>query len=140
MESISDCFARNLRQLRKDRGLTQEALALSCDLSLVFMQNLEAGRRWVSPATVASLAKALEVNECDFFKPKQEQKTAEWNHVPEDVRVALLSVCRNPAWPWDVFRTLILGFEHTKSPYKKSASPLAHPVKASRGTNFRPSR
>ncbi len=133
MESISECFARNLRQLRKDRGLTQEALAQACDLSLVFLQNLEAGRRWVSPATVAALATSLKVAECDFFKAKEEHETSEWNHVPEDVRVALMSVCRHPSWPWDIIRTFVLGFEHAKSPYRKAVSTLAHPVKAQRG-------
>ena len=135
-ESIGDCFARNLRQLRRDRGFTQERLAHACGISLVFLQNLEAGRRWVSPQTVSSLAHALKVDESDFFQKANTQTRtdtapSEWRHIPEDIRSALVKVCSHPSWPWDAFRMLLLGFEHTKSPYKQSAR-LAHPEKTRR--------
>lgn len=122
-ESITDCFAQNLRLIRKKKGLTQEGLAQACGLSLVFLQNLEAGRRWVSPATVTALAKALHVSETAFFTSSKEvtrdQISETLSHLPEDIRRALEDVCKNPDWPWDVFRLMLAGYESERSPFKR---------------------
>lgn len=127
-ESISDCFAQNLRNIRKAKGLTQEGLAQACGLSLVFLQNLEAGRRWVSPTTITALANALKVGETDFFKPckqtstsqKQTQSHDHFGHLPEDIRSALINICKHPEWPWDLFRMMLAGFESERSSMKRS--------------------
>lgn len=123
-ETITDCFAQNLRQIRKHKGLTQEGLAQACGLSIVFLQNLEAGRRWVSPATITALAKALNVSETAFFRScKDASRSAvkeNLNHLPDDIRRALHDVCKNADWPWDMFRLLLAGYESERSPLKRS--------------------
>ena len=121
-ETITDCFAQNLKQIRKAKGFTQESLAQACGLSLVFLQNLEAGRRWVSPATVTALARALNVPETSFFtscKASPTQINETLSHLPDDIRRALEDVCKNADWPWDVFRLLIAGYESERSPFKR---------------------
>lgn len=121
-ESITDCFAQNLKQIRKTKGFTQESLAQACGLSLVFLQNLEAGRRWVSPTTVTALARALNVPETSFFtscKASRSQIDETLSHLPNDIRRALEDVCKNSDWPWDVFRLLLAGYESERSPFKR---------------------
>jgi transcriptional regulator with XRE-family HTH domain len=124
-ETIAECFAQNLKQIRKTKGLTQEGLAQACGLSLVFLQNLEAGRRWVSPATVTALSKALRVPETSFFKSCRDNAAAtsdqpnEFPHLPHDVRELLAEISKHPEWPWDFVRLLLAGFESERSPYKR---------------------
>lgn len=111
-ESIAECFAQNLRAIRKTKGLTQESLAQACGLSLVFLQNLEAGRRWVSPSTVTALAKALNVPETSFFKScigsasSDAKPEHQFGHLPESIRSAL--------------KLMLAGYESERSDEKRS--------------------
>ena len=50
-----------LRQLRADRGLTQEALAKKAELSRVYVARLETGKQDPTLTTLTKLAKALRV-------------------------------------------------------------------------------
>jgi transcriptional regulator with XRE-family HTH domain len=67
MEAIAQTLGRSLKRLRQHRELTQSELAKKADISLTFLQNIEAGRRWVGPDTIASLAKSLQVSESALF-------------------------------------------------------------------------
>ncbi len=69
MQSIAEIFGKNVRRLRQERNLTQSTLASQAGLSLTFLQNIEAGRRWVGTESIAELARCLEVSECDLFQP-----------------------------------------------------------------------
>jgi transcriptional regulator with XRE-family HTH domain len=62
-----DTFATNLRRLREERDLTQEALAEAADLHLTHVSKIE--RRACEPGvrTVARLAKALNVSGGPLF-------------------------------------------------------------------------
>jgi transcriptional regulator with XRE-family HTH domain len=50
-----------IKQLRKAKGLTQEALADKADLSLGYIARLEIGRHDPSLSTLIKIAKALRV-------------------------------------------------------------------------------
>jgi transcriptional regulator with XRE-family HTH domain len=52
---------RNVRQLRQDRGLTQEQLAFEAQLDLTYVGGIERGRRNPSLLVLARLASALGV-------------------------------------------------------------------------------
>jgi len=60
-------FGKKLRQLRKDRALTQEQLAEKVNVSYQAISNIERGITGPSFATLAQIAKALKVKPGDLF-------------------------------------------------------------------------
>jgi transcriptional regulator with XRE-family HTH domain len=54
-------FARNLRQIRRLKDLSQEALALNADLSRTYVSGVERGDRNISIDNMDSLAVAVGV-------------------------------------------------------------------------------
>lgn len=60
--------ARKLLMLRKERSLTQEALAARAELSTRFLQSLESGSKQASIVTLFQLAKALDILPQDIFQ------------------------------------------------------------------------
>jgi transcriptional regulator with XRE-family HTH domain len=60
-------FGRRLRELRKERGLTQEALAESADLSGNYISDLELGLKVPSLTILVRLSQALEVATSDLL-------------------------------------------------------------------------
>ena len=57
--TINQAFGQTLKRLREDADLSQEALALNCDLDRTFISLLERGLRQPSLATIFTLAKEL---------------------------------------------------------------------------------
>jgi transcriptional regulator with XRE-family HTH domain len=64
---ILETLGRNARAFRQTRGLTQQALAERAGISLVFLQGIEAGKKWVSAETISALARSLGVRETELF-------------------------------------------------------------------------
>ena len=60
-------FGRKLRQLRLDRGYSQEQLAFRAGLHRTYVSSAERGQRNVSLVNLDRLAKALGVAVGDFF-------------------------------------------------------------------------
>jgi transcriptional regulator with XRE-family HTH domain len=58
----------NVRRLRKDRGLTQEKLALDAAIDLTYLGGIERGRRNPSVAVLGRLAAVLGAHPRDFFE------------------------------------------------------------------------
>jgi transcriptional regulator with XRE-family HTH domain len=54
-------FGATIRELRKERGIAQEALALKTGLDLGYYGDVERGERNVSLANILKIADALEV-------------------------------------------------------------------------------
>ncbi len=54
-------FIMRLKQLRADRGITQETLAKKAGLSRVYVTRIETGKQDPSLTTLTKLAKALKV-------------------------------------------------------------------------------
>jgi transcriptional regulator with XRE-family HTH domain len=61
-------FGARVRQLRQQRGLTQEALALICDLDRSYVGSVERGERNVSLININRIAKALSVEPAELLK------------------------------------------------------------------------
>lgn len=57
----AELFGRRLRELRKERGLTQEALAEEADLSGNYISDLELGLKVPSLTILVRLSKALDI-------------------------------------------------------------------------------
>ena len=66
-------FGQRLKKFRKDRGWSQEQLALECDLDRTYIGGIEQGRRNVGLVNICKLAEALTVTPgklLDFSKIK----------------------------------------------------------------------
>lgn len=59
---LDESFGRALRERRKERGLSQEALSFACGRHRTFVSLLERGENGPSLETVFKLARALEVD------------------------------------------------------------------------------
>jgi transcriptional regulator with XRE-family HTH domain len=55
-------LGRNLRRLRRRRGLTQEELAFEAGIDLTYMGGIERGKRNPTLLVLARIAKALSVS------------------------------------------------------------------------------
>lgn len=55
-------FGKRVQELRKSKGLSQEAFAALCGLDRTYVSGIERGRRNLSLRNVEVIAKALEVS------------------------------------------------------------------------------
>ena len=60
-------FTRNLKRLRNNAGLSQMKLAEKSGLSTNFISDIENGKRFISPESLAKLSKALKAEPYQFF-------------------------------------------------------------------------
>jgi transcriptional regulator with XRE-family HTH domain len=63
----AELFGRRLRELRKERGLTQETLAESADLSGNYISDLELGLKVPSLTILVRLSQALNISTGDLL-------------------------------------------------------------------------
>jgi transcriptional regulator with XRE-family HTH domain len=64
-------LSMNIKRYRSRLGLSQLTLASELDISPNFLSDIETGKKWVSPDTLARLANALHIEIYDLFKPQQ---------------------------------------------------------------------
>lgn len=69
-EGIKAAFGRRVRELRTQKGLSQEALALACDLDRTYIGGIERGERNVSLVNIQKIATALGVPVREMFQPR----------------------------------------------------------------------
>jgi transcriptional regulator with XRE-family HTH domain len=66
-EEVQKQFGARMRALRKQRGLSQEELALSCNLDRTYIGSVERGERNISLVNIHTIAAALGVLTREFF-------------------------------------------------------------------------
>jgi transcriptional regulator with XRE-family HTH domain len=66
--SVAAAFGRVLRELRQERGLSQEALALEADLQRNYISLIERGINQPTITTIFKLAAALKLRPSEFIK------------------------------------------------------------------------
>ena len=66
-EVIKAAFGQRLRALRVTKGLSQEKLALTCDLDRTYIGGIERGERNVSLINIEKIAEALGVPVRELF-------------------------------------------------------------------------
>lgn len=67
-QKILKAFGRQLAQVRKHRGITQQQLAERIGMSVVSIAYLETGKRWARIGTLSKIAKNLKVDISELFK------------------------------------------------------------------------
>ena len=60
-------FGRRVRELRKSKGLSQEALATACGLDRTYIGGIELGERNVSLLNIEKISLALDVPARELF-------------------------------------------------------------------------
>lgn len=68
MSEIVEILGKNIRNLRKEAGWTQEKLAEKAGISVPFMTQIELARKSPSLEVIESIAKALGVPYAQLFK------------------------------------------------------------------------
>lgn len=64
---IQKDFGNRLRDIRKKKGLSQEALALACDLDRTYIGGVERGERNISLINIYRIAVALGISARQLF-------------------------------------------------------------------------
>ena len=75
MQDIRSRFGARVRQLRNDRGWSQEAFADLCGLHRTYIGSIERGEQNVSFANIEKLAATLGVSLAQWFAPFTEAAT-----------------------------------------------------------------
>jgi transcriptional regulator with XRE-family HTH domain len=65
---LREVFATNLRRLRDDKGMSQDDLAYSAEVSRSYLSQLEKGVYYASLKIVGRLAEALGVEPAELLK------------------------------------------------------------------------
>lgn len=68
MRDWARIFGKNVRLLRKERGLTQENLALEAEIDLTYLGGIERGKRNPSLLIMARIAQVLAAEPADLLK------------------------------------------------------------------------
>ena len=66
--NIKKQFGGQVKKLRLQKGLSQEALALEADLDRTYIPSIEKGERNVSLEVIEKLAKAFKIKISELFK------------------------------------------------------------------------
>jgi transcriptional regulator with XRE-family HTH domain len=64
---IQERFGERVRELRRQKGLSQESLALACDLDRTYIGGVERGERNISLINICRIAAALNVSVRELF-------------------------------------------------------------------------
>jgi len=64
---ITKKFGKQVKKLRLEKGLSQEALAHQADLDRTYIPSIEKGERNVSITVIEKIAKALKIKIVDLF-------------------------------------------------------------------------
>jgi transcriptional regulator with XRE-family HTH domain len=73
MEDLREVFAFNLRRLRHARGMSQDDLAYTADMSRSYLSQLEKGKFHVSLKIIGKLAEALTAEAAEFLKTPRDK-------------------------------------------------------------------
>ncbi len=64
---ITEKFGQRIKEIRTEKGISQEELSFRSDLHRTYISSIELGKRNVSLVNIEKLAKALECDINDFF-------------------------------------------------------------------------
>jgi|APLak6261660806_1056025.scaffolds.fasta_scaffold65615_1 transcriptional regulator with XRE-family HTH domain len=67
MEEFCVLFGRRLAEIRKEKGIAQDKLALKCDMARSFVGEVERGKRNLSLKNICKFAIGLEVTTAELL-------------------------------------------------------------------------
>jgi transcriptional regulator with XRE-family HTH domain len=72
-----ELLSGNIKRFRERLGFSQLDLSLEIEISTTFLSDIETCQKWVSPKTLAKIAKALKTEVYELFKPENTTRDAE---------------------------------------------------------------
>ena len=73
-KEIRKTLAKNIKNLRTQKGMSQALLAEKADISVPFISAIEQCTKWPYPDTLAQIAAALKVEVSDLFITKESEE------------------------------------------------------------------
>ncbi|MDR2433073.1 MAG: helix-turn-helix domain-containing protein [Treponema sp.] len=70
-QDLRRILSKNLRKYRNYRQFSQVELAEKLDISVPFLSDIENGKKWVSPRTLAKMADVFHIEAYELLKPEQ---------------------------------------------------------------------
>jgi len=80
---IKILLGQNLKFLRKEQQLSQMQLAEKAEVTFNFINDIENGKKWISPATLSKLSIALNVQPYRFFMSVQSASVKHTQKIPD---------------------------------------------------------
>jgi transcriptional regulator with XRE-family HTH domain len=75
-EEIKASLGQNIKNLRSHRQYSQAELAEKADISIIYLSNIERGKKFPKPAILSQIAEGLDVEIYELFKSNHVPKTA----------------------------------------------------------------
>jgi transcriptional regulator with XRE-family HTH domain len=75
-QNLREILSSNLRKYRNYCKLSQAELAEKLNISIPFLSDIENGKKWVSPRTLAKMADAFNIQAFELLRPE--------NSIPDD--------------------------------------------------------
>jgi transcriptional regulator with XRE-family HTH domain len=72
-EELKAALGQNIKNLRSHRQYSQAELAEKANISIIYLSNIERGKKYPKPAVLSQLAEGLDVEIYELFKT---------NHIP----------------------------------------------------------
>lgn len=72
MKNIREILSDNIKKYRDEQHMSQEDLALQCDLHRTYISDIERCTRNVSIDNISKIADALKVTPADLFKEENQ--------------------------------------------------------------------
>ena len=72
MDKVIQAFGKALREVRKEKGLTQEQLGFEADLQRIYVSQLELGQQQPSLTTIFKLANGLSCSATELIRYTEE--------------------------------------------------------------------
>ena len=64
-------LSKNLKKYRNYRKFTQAEFAEKVEISIPFLSDIENGKKWISPNTLAKIADTLNIEAYELLKPEK---------------------------------------------------------------------
>jgi transcriptional regulator with XRE-family HTH domain len=70
-QGLRNILSSNVKRYRRYRKLSQEKMAEKLDISIPFLSDIENGKKWVSPRTLAKMADVLKIEAYELLRPAE---------------------------------------------------------------------
>ena len=75
-QEIKAALGQNIKDLRSHRQYSQAELAEKADISIIYLSNIERGKKFPKPAVLAQIAEGLDVEIYELFRSNHLPKAA----------------------------------------------------------------